>query len=158
MKIWILHNTTYGNGKKVAETLGKVFEKDMEVKIGHIKDVKPEEIVKDKPDAIVIGTFARTFLISGASKSWLRSLKSSLKESNQTIKYGASFMTHGLDKKIAKVWGARFNKMVARGNVIANVYPDWLSGQVADAEGPLKEGVIEELTKQATEIAKWMKK
>ena len=158
MKIWIVHNTTYGNGKKVAETLGKVFEKKADVKIDHINNVTPEQIVKDAPDAIIVGTFVRAFQLSGASKKWLSKLQSLLKSSNSTIKFGASFMTHGLKKDIAKFWGNRFNKRLVKGNVIVNVFPEWISGRVADAEGPLREGVIEEITVNGNELLNWMKK
>lgn len=158
MKIWIVHNTTYGNGKKVAETLGKVFEKKNDVKIEHIKNISPEQIVKDAPDAIIVGTFVRAFNLSGASKKWLRDLQSILKNSNTTIKYGASFMTHALKKDIAKFWGNRFNNRLSKGKVIENVFPEWISGRVAEAEGPLREGVVEEVTIKGNEILQFMKK
>ncbi|HUU78600.1 MAG TPA: flavodoxin domain-containing protein [candidate division Zixibacteria bacterium] len=158
MKIWIVHNSTYGNGKKVAETLGKIFEKDMDVKVDHIKNISPEKVAQDLPDAIIVGTFVRTFMLNANSKKWLRKLKSSLKESNTSIKFGVSFMTHALGKDTAKFWGKRFNKSLMKGNTITNVYPEWLSAQVAAAEGPLKDGVIEEISNKGKELLDWMKK
>lgn len=124
MKIWIVHNSTYGNGKRVAETLGKIFEKDMEVKVDHIKNISPEKVAQDLPDAIVVGTFVRTFLLNANSKKWLRKLKSSLKESNTSIKFGVSFMTHALGKDTAKFWGKRFNKSLMKGNQLLMFIPN----------------------------------
>ncbi|HUT82730.1 MAG TPA: flavodoxin domain-containing protein [Candidatus Bathyarchaeia archaeon] len=157
MKIWILHNTTYGNGKKVAETLGDVLGKKNDVKIEHIKNVSPEEVVKDAPDAIIVGAFIRAFMLSGASKRWVRNLKSSLKKSNKAIKYGATFLTHAMPDNMASGWGKRFNKTLQRGNVITNVYPEWLSGRVAKPEGPLSEGVLETITAKGADLIEWMK-
>ncbi len=158
MKIWILHNSTYGNGKKVAETLGEVFAKKNEVKIEHIKNISPEEVVKDSPDAIVVGAFIRAFMLNGASKRWVRKLKASLKQTNKTIKYGVTFLTHVMPDNMANGYGKRFNNSLQKSKVITNVYPEWLSGRVANIEGPLVDGTIEALTNKGTELLEWMKK
>ncbi|MBN1329177.1 MAG: hypothetical protein JXA54_06865 [Candidatus Heimdallarchaeota archaeon] len=158
MKIWILHNSTFGNGKKVAETLGDTLSENNDVKIEHISKISPQDIVKDSPDAIVIGTFIKVFMLNGASKRWVRNLKSSLKRSNKTIKFGITFVTHVLPKNKANFWGKRFNSNLQKGGVITNVYPEWLSGQVAGTEGPLMEGILEEITSHGKNLIEWMKK
>ncbi|MHA1220506.1 MAG: hypothetical protein ACTSQB_02115, partial [Candidatus Heimdallarchaeota archaeon] len=68
------------------------------------------------------------------------------------------FLTHALPSEKTMSWRKRLNKKISKGNVITSVYPECLSGQVAAIEGPLKEGVVEELTAKGSEILKWMKK
>ncbi len=156
MKIWIVHDSHFGNGEKLAKTLGSALEKKGEVNIDNIKNISPEKVVADSPDAIIVGTAARMFMISGASKKWLRKLKNELKKENKTIKYGATFLTHVLDKKIAKTWGKRFHKKL-NGLAITSIYSEWISGQVKDAEGPFIDGEQEKFEKIGKDLNDWMK-
>ncbi len=75
MKVWIVHDSKFGNGKSLAEAMGGVFQQRVEVGIGHIKKVTPHEVATEKPDLIVIGTAVRMFSTSFASKLWIRGLK-----------------------------------------------------------------------------------
>ena len=156
MKIWIVHDSHFGNGEKLAKTLGSALEKKGEVNIDHIKNVSPEKVVSDAPDAIIIGTAARKFMISGASKKWLRKLKNNLNNENKTIKYGATFLTHALDKKIAKIWGKRFHKKLTA-LAITSIYSEWISGRVEGAEGPFIDGEQEKFEKIGKALDDWMK-
>lgn len=156
MKIWIVHDSHFGNGEQLAKTLGSALEKNREVNIDHIKNVSPEKVVSDAPVAIIIGTAARKFMISGASKKWLRKLKTTLKKEDKTIKYGATFLTHVLDKKIAKIWGERFHKKL-RNLPIDSVYPEWISGRVQTTEGPFMIGEQEKFEKIGQALNDWMK-
>ncbi len=156
MKIWIVHDSHFGNGEKLAKTLGSALEKKGEVNIDHIKNISPEKVVSDAPDAIIVGTAARKFMISGASKKWLRKLKNELKNEEKTIKYGATFLTHVLDKKIAKIWGERFHKKL-NDLAITNVYSEWISGRVKSAEGPFIDSEQEKFEKIGKDLNDWMK-
>ena len=155
MKVWIIHNSKYGNGKKVAETIGKDFEKKMDVKISHVKDITPKQVVDDLPDVLVIGTQVMAFMTNIKCKGFIRGLKSQLKKANKTIKYGISFLTHAMPPNGVSFQGKRFNKIL--GKTVANVYPEWLSGRVASAEGPLMDGVIEEIQNKNKDILTWIK-
>lgn len=123
----------------------------------YIKNTAPEMVANDSPDVLIVGTAVRIFMISPVSKKWLRKLKGQLNKNKKSIKYGISFVTHVLDFDKIKNKGNRFNESLKKGNVIANVYPEWIDGQVKTAEGPFKEGVIERIEKECKEISKWIK-
>ncbi|MFW9923136.1 MAG: hypothetical protein ACFFDW_07630 [Candidatus Thorarchaeota archaeon] len=156
MKIWIIHDSVYGNGEKLAKTLGAAFEKKAEVNIAHNKKVTPEKVASDSPDVLIIGTAARKFKISGGSKKWLRKLNAILRKEKKTIKYGASFLTHVLPDNVAKFWGTRFHKLYQK-LPVTKVYPEWISGRVEKPEGPFAAGEQEKFEKIGKELADWAK-
>ncbi|MFW9930805.1 MAG: hypothetical protein ACFFD1_15560 [Candidatus Thorarchaeota archaeon] len=155
MKVWIVHDSKFGNGKQIAEIFGRTFEKD-DVKIGHIKSVNPEEIVRDSPDILVVGSAIRIFRISG-SRKWLEKLQKVLKKFNRKIKYGICFITHARDiDKISK-HSEKFYQLLSDGDRISNVYPEYLLCQVEDIEGPFKTGVVENAIKFSKSFHQWIK-
>jgi menaquinone-dependent protoporphyrinogen IX oxidase len=158
MKILIVHNSNFGNGEKLAQTLGEALKKGNDVTVEHIKNLSPKKVVEDSFDAIIAGSYLRAFMISRKSRTWLGSVRSSLKKANKTIKYGVAFLTHALPPDGAKKWLERMVKELQKDNVIVNVFPECLSGQVADIKGPFVEGTIESITAKGSEIIEWMKK
>ena len=152
MKVWIIHNSTYGNGKSIAEAMGEIFREKMEVEIRHVKKVTPRQVAEDKPDLIIIGTPVRMFSTSIVSKMWIRELKKQLREVDYVIPLGVVYLTHVMPKKPVEFWGKRFHKILDGGIAIAEVYPDWLSGQVKDTEGPLIDGTIDNFVLIARQI------
>ena len=141
MKIWIVHDSRFGNGKSLAEAMGDVFREEMEVRIGHVKEVVPRIVAREKPDLLIVGTAVRIFSTSIASKRWIRGIKRSLRKENHIIPLGLVFLTHAMKKKNVEFMGKRFHKLLSRGIAINEVYPGWLSGKVNSPEGPLAEGV-----------------
>ncbi|NHJ31922.1 MAG: hypothetical protein FK732_03580 [Asgard group archaeon] len=158
MKIWIVHDSQMGNGIKLAETMGKTFEKDMEVNIGHVKETDPAKVVADSPDIVVVGAAVRAFTTSIVSRNWIRKLNRELKKSNKTVKIGATFLTHVMPESWIHGRGKRLNKLLARSSTIGKVYPECLYGRVEKPEGPFEEGVLGKAEKQAAEILKLSKK
>ncbi|NHJ47523.1 MAG: hypothetical protein FK733_07035 [Asgard group archaeon] len=157
MKIWIIHDSDFGNGKKLAETIGKALEKKGKVNISHRKDTTPEKVAEDSPDAVVFGTAVRKFVVSPGSKKWIRGLKTALKNSNKTVKYGICFMTHIMPLKMVKNRGTRFIDLVKKDNLIENVFPEWISGRVVDMKGPFEDGVLEAAEQKSKEFLNSMK-
>lgn len=158
MKILIVHNSNFGNGEKLAQTLGEALKKGNDVIVEHIKNLSPKKVANDSFDAIIVGAYLRAFMISMKSKIWLASIRSSLKKTNKTIKYGVAFLTHAMPSVGAKKWHERMIKKLQRGNVIVNVFPECLSGQVGNIKGPFIEGTLEGITAKGSEIIEWMKK
>ena len=158
MKIWIVHDSKTGNGKKLAETLGKSFGTDATINIGHVKEVDPVTVVNESPDLIVIGAAIRAFMVGSATKKWVRTLKSKLKKDNKKIKFGVTFVTHAMKQKtVNSLWAKGFQKEVAKGNLITNVYQEWLSGRVVAQAGPFEDGTLEKIANEGKEILAWMK-
>ena len=152
MLVRIIHDSQYGNGKMLAESMGKVFEQKAEVKIAHIKDVTPKQVVEEEPTVLIIGTAVRMFMVSNASKKWIKNLIKELKDAGKQIPYGAVFVTHMLNKKRIEKKGNRFYELIKSGNIVKTMHPEWLEAQVEGIEGPLKPGSIERFTAESEKI------
>ncbi len=152
MKVWIVHDSKFGNGKSIAEAMGDVFREKMQVGVGTVKELSPSEAAKEKPDLIIVGTAIRMFSTSIPSKNWIRKLKRELRKENHVIPLGVVFITHQMKKINAEFWGKRFHNLLSRGIAITEVYPGWLSGRVVKAEGPLVEGVLEDFIHIAKQL------
>jgi len=152
LKAWIVHDSLHGNGKLLAETMGKVFEEKMEVKISHIKDVNPVKVAVDAPTILIVGTAVRAFMLSRSPKSWVKQLRSELKKNPQDIAYGAVFVTHGLEKIRHEKKGTRFLNLLKSVPTIQKFHPEWLSGKVKAIEGPLEPGTVERFEEEARNI------
>ena len=81
MKIWILSESQFGNGRKLADTLSKASSNN-DVKVGDLKEVSPEKVANDKPDAIILGGAIRMFRGAPKSKKWIKKLDTSLRNIN----------------------------------------------------------------------------
>jgi len=89
MKVQIMTDTKFGNGKLLAEALKKEFSTEDIVNIADVKDVSPKEIAEDVPDAIILGGAIRAFRSDVKSKKWLSELNKILAKSGNQIEYGA---------------------------------------------------------------------
>ena len=158
MKIWIVHDSQLGNGVKLANTMGKTFEKDMEVNIGHVKEIDPAKVVADSPDIVIVGAAVRAFTTSMVSRNWIRKINKELKKANKTVKLGGTFLTHAMPQSWINGRGKRLNRLLAKSSNVENTYPECFYGRVVKPEGPFEEGVLEKAEKQALEIQKMLKK
>jgi len=157
MKIWIVNESQLGNGQKLSESLQKGIGKNAEVNVSHIDNVSVDKVVNDTPDMLIVVIAVRMFMLSNKMKKWLRALKGKLKKENKTIKSSVVYVTHVLKVDTVNFWGKRILKKLQKGDAFTKVYPEWISAQVADAEGPFIDGKIEELEKNVTDILKWAK-
>jgi len=136
--------------QKIAEAL-----EPAEVKIGHIKKVSPKEVVEDEPDLLIIGAAVRVFRIWGKSKKWIKKLNNELEKEKKTIKYGFCYVTHMMSKEKTEGKALDIVRMMMDSS-IEHVHPEWLSGQVKEMEGPLIEGISEEIVKRSGELVRWI--
>ena len=155
MKVCIIHDSKFGNGKLIAQAFAKSFP-NAEVTIGHNKEISPKTVAQNPPDLLIIGTAVRMFRISRGSKNWLKKLQKNMVRTRQRIKFGAGFVTHmrELDKISTKIEG--FYHLLEATTVINQIYPKWFLGQVVDQEGPLKNGVLETVKEGALQLGYWI--
>ncbi|MFO8065081.1 MAG: hypothetical protein ACQETQ_02465 [Spirochaetota bacterium] len=155
MNVCIIHDSQRGNGKQVAEILGKVFEEDeASVTISHVDKLAAAELPRLAPDLLIVGAAIRKFTVSLNVKRWLRDARRALRRdgAGQPIGRGAVFLTHGLPAKTANAWGKRLLRRLSRSGICAEVYPTWIAGRVTSVEGPLAEGVVESVEAHAREL------
>ena len=158
MKVWIVHDSQLGNGEKLAKTMGKVFEKELEVNIGLVKDIDPAKVVADSPDILIVGAAVRAFTTSVNSRNWIRKLNRNLKKANKTVKLGGTFLTHVMPESWISGRGKRLNRIMARASNVGTAYSECFYGRVVKPEGPFEEGVLEKAEKHAAEMLKVLKK
>ena len=85
MKVQIMTDTRYGNGKLLAEALKKELSNEFEVNIADVKDVSPEKIADDAPNVIILGGAIRMFRGDPKSKRWLSKLNKILEKSGKML-------------------------------------------------------------------------
>ncbi|MHA1583820.1 MAG: hypothetical protein ACTSVU_03815 [Promethearchaeota archaeon] len=156
MKLWILYDTKFGNGKSLAELLKKEFSEEWEIKLGDVKEIPPNIVASDAPEALILGGAIRMFMGAPASKKWLKQLNKQLNLFNRDIQYGCLFLTHALPTRKIQGYKKRFWKKLNKSNKILNSYPQTLTAHVKDMEGPIFENELEKATEYIHEFIKWI--
>ena len=157
MKTVIVHDSNYGNGKKLAETLVEVLKEHGEVQVGHSKELDFKAIAAEPPQLLILGGAVRKFFMGKAQKKWFELLAKEMREQNTSIPYIATFITHARGKDPISKYAARYREFIRQHAGDGKVYDDWLSGQVVSMEGPFKEGVLEDGKEFAKNLIAWMK-
>ena len=116
------------------------------------EEPEPLKVVEEEPTILIIGTAVRMFMVSNASKKWIKNLTKELAVASRQIPYGAVFVTHILSKKRIEKKGNRFYELIESGNIVKTMHPEWLEAQVEGIEGPLKPGSIEHFTSESEKI------
>ena len=156
MKIQIMPDTRFGNGKILAETL-KAEIPDHLVEIADVKEVSPESVASFAPDALIMGGAIRMFRGDPKAKKWLKKLNKALKKSDHKIQFGAGFLTHGLPTKNVQGFARRFLKKLKKASMIEKTYSELLTARVETQEGPIHEEEMEKARKYAKKFLDWMK-
>ncbi|MHA1519827.1 MAG: hypothetical protein ACTSRK_06545 [Promethearchaeota archaeon] len=157
MRICIMYDTQFGNGKKLVEYLASTLPTKYEVKIGDVKELPHSKVVDFKPDMLILGGAIRMFNTSPKSKKWLKSLNTQLRASELTIPFGTAFLTHALPNKYVRGWGNRFLKKMVRAPTIGKCYPECLFARVKDQEGPFIEGELDKARDYLNGFLEWTK-
>jgi menaquinone-dependent protoporphyrinogen IX oxidase len=156
MLLWILYDTNFGNGKKVAEFLQKGFPNGWKINIGDVKKVDPKTVVNDSPDALILGGAIRMFQSAPLSKRWLQSLDKELAQEKKKIQFGAMFLTHGLSTNKIQGFTKRYLAKLKKSQNFIHNYPRVFTGRVQGTEGPLVEDVHEKSTRFVNDFIQWM--
>ena len=157
MKVCIVHDSQQGNGRKIAERMGEVFESlGASVVVGHQTETTPESIASQSPDLLVIGAAIRKFMTGPASKRWMSRLAAAVKDGGDRIACGAVFITHLMPKSIADRRAGRFSRNIMSYNAVRELYSEWFSGPVQQMKGPLVEGTLEASERHARVLFEWV--
>ena len=148
MKGIVVYDTSYGNTKKIAETISETLKKSgIEVDAFYVKDVK--KLSAKDYDFLVLGSPTKFGTMSYTVKGFLGKVKS--KEwSNKPF---AAFDTENPENMVKSEWSAA-EKITEklREKQMKQLLPV-LKAAVLGQKGPLKEGVIERTKDYARELA-----
>ena len=157
MKVQIMTNSKFGNGKKLAELLKADFSAEDEVTIADVKEVSPEIIAKDVPDVLILGGAIRVFKNDGKSKKWLKQLDGLLKKSGIKIKYGTGFLTHAMPTDKVQGMAKKYLAKIATSSMIDKTYGELLTARVEGQQGPIFPEEMEKAKNYNQDFIKWMK-
>ena len=156
MKVCIVHDSQQGNGRKIAERMGEVFESlGASVVVGAQSETTPESIASRSPDLLIIGAAIRKFMTGPASKRWMYRLAAAVKDGKDRIACGAVFITHLMPKSIADRRAARFSREIMSYSAVREFYSKWFSGPVQQMKGPLVEGTLVASERHARLLFEW---
>jgi len=140
-KIWIIYHSKHGNCKKLADEIGSGLKGKYDVHIGDVVDLKPEAIVQENPDALLVG--AR--IIIGKPDRKVRKFVSSLGSLlEKPIPKAACFYTHGA------AWSSKANTLVQQlkdDKAADELCTEVLSVRIQKMKGPAATGQDEKIRK-----------
>jgi menaquinone-dependent protoporphyrinogen IX oxidase len=158
MKIQIMTDTRYGNGKLLAEALKQEFSSESSVNIADVKDVAPNSIAKDIPDVLILGGAIRMFRNGPKSKKWLAELDKLLKKSGQKIQYGTGFLTHAMPTDKIQGWAKKYLDKIDQASMIEKTYAELLTARVEKQDGPIFPEEMEKAKGYIKEFINWVQK
>ncbi len=157
MKVQIMTDTKYGNGKLLAEALEREFSDEHTVKIADVKDVSPENILEDVPDVLILGGAVRAFRGAPKSKKWLNNLNKVLDKSGNKILYGTGFITHALPTGKVQGYAKKILEKIENASTIEKTYSNLLTARVKGMEGPIIPEEMEKARVYIREFIEWLK-
>jgi len=134
-KIWIIHNSTYGNSEQISKQIAESLKDGYEVSVDSIKNVSPADIAKDEPYGLIIAVRIVAFR---SDKEILKFIKSLDEVITKPISKIAYFSTHALGWKKFFIKGMK--KTIEKIGCVEEVCPEYLEIKMQGAEGPAVEG------------------
>jgi hypothetical protein len=137
MKIQIMTDTKFGNGKLLAEALKKEISDNYTVNIDDVKDISPKEFAEDVPDMLILGGAIRAFRGGTKSKKWLAELNKILGKSGKKILYGTGFLTHAMPTDKVQGMADKYLGIIGESSIIEKTYSELLTARVEGQKGPI---------------------
>ena len=157
MKVQIMTNTKFGNGRKLAELLKEEFSTDNDVRITDVKEISPETVVEDVPDVLILGGAVRMFMSDTKSKKWIKKLDRLLKKSDKKIKYGTGFLTHSMPTSKVQRYARKYLGKIEDSLMIERTYNELLTARVEGQKGPIFPEELEKAKSYIQGFIKWTK-
>ncbi|UCD00802.1 MAG: hypothetical protein JSV23_07910 [Promethearchaeota archaeon] len=158
MKVQIMTDTWYGNGKLLAEALKEEFSNEIDINITDVKDVSPKKIVEDVPNVIILGGAIRMFRGAPKSKKWLKQLNKILEKSGKKIQYGTGFLTHSMPTNKVQGYAKRYRNKIEKASMIEATYSKMLTARVKSSKGPIYTEEMEKARDYIKEFIAWIGK
>ncbi|MFX1567593.1 MAG: hypothetical protein ACFFCV_04405 [Promethearchaeota archaeon] len=158
MKIQIMTDTWYGNGKLLAEALKEEFSNEIKVNIADVKDVSPKKIAEDAPNVIILGGAIRMFRGAPKPKKWLKQLNKILEKSGHKIQYGTGFLTHSMPTNKVQGYAKRYRNKIENASMVEATYAEMLTARVESSKGPIYSEEMEKAREYIKEFINWIQK
>lgn len=134
-KIWIIHNSLHGNSKQISNQIAEGLNDSYEVNVESIKNIRPEDIAKDKPYGMIIAVRILAFRSDPEMQKFLKDLDKVITQPFSKVAY---FSTHALGWKKLFIRGMK--KTLNKIGCVEEICPEYLEVKMQTAEGPAIEG------------------
>ncbi len=151
-KIWIIHNSLYGNSEKVARQLADGLKDSYDISLDHISNLSPEDIAKDEPYGLIIAVRILQFMSDRKIRKFIRGLN---KAKTNLISKVAYFSTHGLKWRNFFIRGMK--KTLKKVGCVGEICPDFLEVKVEGSKGPAEAGQDTKIEGYISRLKEFMK-
>ena len=134
-KIWIIHNSLYGNSEQISETIAAGLKPTYDVSIDSIKNITPEDIAKDEPYGLIVATRIVAFRSDNEIREFIKNMDRVIKKPIAKVAY---FSTHALGWRYFFIKGMK--KTLEKAKCVEEICPDFLEVKMEKAEGPAVKG------------------
>ncbi len=160
MKIWIIYDSTFGNNKKIANTMGELLKDGNDVFISSAKAVHQEKLAQALPEALIFGGPPRSGKISRVLEKWVNNFSKVLQERGTRLVKVAAWWTYwsAVLKMEVKYNTPMLDPIEAKWKTLAGqvpagrMLPRVLRVQVEHIKGPLEAGWQEKAAQFVTEF------
>ncbi len=156
MKIWILHDSIYGNGERLARILANRLSKKYCVMLGYICNIAPESMVAENPGMIIFGSAIRFGGHTVNMKRWFRRYITLMRQLNRKLPYTFLYFTHVKPTSRVRKHGLNALKTLKKSGIMENIFAECVPAQVYSIEGPLCQGVEDKFIRIADMLDSWL--
>ncbi len=151
-KVWIIHNSLYGNSEKIAKQLAEALKESWDVSVDSIKNIKPEDVAKDEPYGLIIAVRIVAFSSDREMRDFINNLDKAITKPISKVAY---FSTHALGWKKFFIKGMK--KTLKKIGCVEEICPEYLEVRMQGAEGPAREGADEKIEKYIITLKDFLK-
>ena len=150
-KIWIIHNSKYGNSEKVANQIAKELTDNYDIHIEKITNLSPEDIAKDEPHGLIIAFRIISYSADSKVREFLNNLDKAMSKPIPKVAY---FATHSWAWKNSSMKGAI--KTLENMACVEDVCSKFLKITVIKNKGPLAEDSDAKINEYVSTLREFM--
>jgi flavodoxin len=150
-KIWILHNSLYGNSEQISKTIAEELKNEYDVSLDHIKNIKPEDIAKDEPYGLIVATRIVAFRSDNEIREFIKNLDLVISKQISKVAY---FSTHALGWRNLFIKGMK--KTLEKASCFEEICPEFLEVKMEKPEGPAVEGANAKIKEFVSTLKEFM--
>ena len=133
-KVSIIHNSKFGNSKRIADKIAESFSGKFSISVNHMKEINPKDIA-DNLYGLIIATRIVSFRANSEIRKYIKKI-SSIR--NEPIPKVAVYYTHGTKWK--EHFKKTMEKTLDKTENIENVFSESLKVRVKGSKGPIIDG------------------
>ena len=151
-KIWIIHNSKYGNSEQISKQLAEGLRDSYDVSVDSIKNISPEDIAKDEPYGLIIAVRIIAFRSDKEIREFISNLNKVITKPISKVAY---FSTHALGWKKFFIRGMK--KTLKKIGCVEEICPEYLEVKMQGEKGPAVEGADAKIEEFISTLKEFMK-